>query len=160
MGCRARRIGLLLVLSLLTIHAVTPVVHARDKTPATSNSVEEEKINGRQKESSDTDAFGAWGRLLAAMALVVAMIVALGWLVKRIGAGKGLQSAGALRLVARANLSPKHQVFLVRLGRRLVLLGAGPQGLSGLSEVTDAEEISELLQAAGMKRLPKEGGDA
>lgn len=94
------------------------------------------------------------------MAVVVVLIVALGWLLKRLGGGRTLRSDGALQLIARANLSAKHQVFLMRMGERLVLIGAGPQGLSSLSEITDPAEANRLLQAAGMKVQNTEGGEA
>lgn len=161
---RSRRILSVLVLSLFLIHAFAPLAGAQETTkPATtqpaSASVEDGKLGATTKEAS-SNSYGAWGQLLLAMAIVVGLIVALGWLVKRLGGGKGLHNTGALKLIARANLSPKHQMFLVRMGDRLVLIGAGPQGLATLSEITDAAEASELLQAAGFKSLDAEGGKA
>jgi flagellar biosynthetic protein FliO len=153
----------LLILSLLTIHNCASVTSAQEIiSPATTQpaSVEDGKIGETPKESSSSDPYEAWGQLLLAMGIVVGLIVGLGWLVKRLGGSKGLRNAGALKLVARASLSPKHQMFLVRVGSRLVLIGAGPQGLATLSEITDAGEAAELLRSAGMKDTVTEGGKA
>ena len=139
----------LFVLSLLTFHTFVSVAAAQQAAPTAPQpavpSVENGRVGGSPNNASSRDAYGAWGQLL------------LGWLVKRLGGGKSLHNAGVLKLVARANLSPKHQMFLVRMGNRLVLVGAGPQGLTTLSEITDAEEATKLLQAAGQKT---EGGRA
>ncbi len=160
-GCYA-----LLLLSLLAMHACALRVGAQESDPPATQSaagvaasVEDGKLGGTSNEPS-ANPYGAWGQMLLAMGIVVAMIVALGWLVKRLSGGRTRQNGGVLRLIARTNLSPKHQMFLVRMGNRLVLVGAGPQGLATLSEITDAAEASELLQSAGCKGLNAEGGRA
>jgi flagellar biogenesis protein FliO len=50
--------------------------------------------------------------------------------------------AAAIRVVSRLSLSPKHSVYLLRVGRRVLLVGAGPQGAPTLiSELDDLTEI-------------------
>ena len=36
--------------------------------------------------------------------------------------------AGSLRVVGRTSLSPKHTVYLLEAGRRVLIVGTGPQG--------------------------------
>ncbi len=51
-------------------------------------------------------------------------------------------AAGGLQVVGRVSLSPKHSVYLLRVGRRVLLVGAGPQGAPSLiSELDDLAEI-------------------
>jgi flagellar biogenesis protein FliO len=50
-----------------------------------------------------------------------------------------------LRIVARTALSPKHSLSLVHLGRRLVLVGVGGDRLTTLCEVSDPQEVAELM---------------
>lgn len=145
---RRRRQFVLAMTALLLLGAATSVL------------ADGEGIVPPPKENTPSGGWEAWGQLLLAMAIVVGLIFALGWLVKRLGGGKAVSGGGALRLVARANLSPKHQIFLVRLGKRLVLLGAGPQGLATLSEVIDGDEVADLLAAAGVEHVESEGGEA
>jgi hypothetical protein len=41
------------------------------------------------------------------------------------------------------SLSPKHTVYLLRVGRRVLLVGAGPQGAPALiSELDDLDEAT------------------
>ena len=47
-----------------------------------------------------------------------------------------------MQVVGRVSLSPKHSVYLLRVGRRVLLVGAGPQGSPSLiSELDDLAEI-------------------
>ncbi|MBN1943063.1 MAG: flagellar biosynthetic protein FliO [Phycisphaerae bacterium] len=149
---------LLLVLAAMVFGAPVKASAQPDTQPAAATA-EDEKLPP-PKETSPSDSYGAWGRLLLAMAMVVVLIVALGWLVKKMGGGGKLAGRGPLHVAARADLSPKHQVFLVRMGGRLLLIGAGPQGLTRLSEITDASEAAELLRAAGIQDAGGEGGKA
>lgn len=56
-----------------------------------------------------------------------------------------LQAAGSIQVVGRASLSPRQSVFLVRVGDRVLILGAGTQGPpTSLGEVTDAAELARL----------------
>jgi flagellar biogenesis protein FliO len=50
-------------------------------------------------------------------------------------------TAGAVQVVGRVSLSPKHTVYLLRVGRRVLLVGAGPQAAPSLiSELDDFPE--------------------
>ena len=50
-------------------------------------------------------------------------------------------AAGAVQVVGRVSLSPRHSVYLLRVGKKVLLVGAGPQGppslLSELDEFPD-----------------------
>jgi Flagellar biosynthesis protein, FliO len=51
-------------------------------------------------------------------------------------------AAPGIQVVGRANLSAKHTVYMLRVGRRVLLVGAGPQGSPSLiSELDDLSEI-------------------
>jgi flagellar protein FliO/FliZ len=60
--------------------------------------------------------------------------------------------AGEIRVVSRVSLSPKHTVYLLRVGRRVLLVGAGPQGAPSL--------ISELEDLAEIEPNPHQGAEA
>ena len=72
----------------------------------------------------------------------------------------GLVSAGrrflprargaGVKVIGRVSLSPKHSVYLLEVGRRRLLVGAGPQGAPALiSELDDLDEIEG--DAAGVE---------
>ncbi len=83
----------------------------------------------------------------AALGAVILLIFVLRW------AGKGMLPGGAankgsqaIQLVARTAIGPKHQVMLIHVGRRLVVIGAAGGGeISSLSEITEPDEVAEVL---------------
>ena len=53
--------------------------------------------------------------------------------------------SGPLRVVGRTSLSPKHTVYLLKAGDRVLIVGAGPQGApSLLGELTDPAELERF----------------
>ncbi len=49
--------------------------------------------------------------------------------------------AGAMQVVGRMSLSPRHNVYVVRVGTRMLLVGTGPQGAPSL--ITELDESRE-----------------
>ncbi len=94
------------------------------------------------------DGGDGWLQTLAALAVVIVLIFAVRMLLKRFAASpSSARRGGAIEVLAQARLASRQQVSLVRLGRRLVLVGSGPTGISPLAEVTDPDEAKELLAA-------------
>jgi hypothetical protein len=81
----------------------------------------------------------SWSLVMIGITLALAVcggIIAVGRRFLPQGAGVGMQ------VVGRVSLSPKHSVYLLRVGRRVLLVGAGPQGSPSLiSELDDLAEI-------------------
>lgn len=65
------------------------------------------------------------------------------------GSGRG---AGALQVVSRLSISPKQQILLVRVGKRLVLVGNSTTQMNPLCEITDPEEAALLLGEVASQR--------
>jgi flagellar protein FliO/FliZ len=56
------------------------------------------------------------------------------------------RDSGPIRVVGRTALSPRHSVYLLRVGDRVLILGTGPQGApANLGEVTDPAELARLV---------------
>jgi flagellar biosynthetic protein FliO len=111
------------------------------------------------------NALWDWVRTILALALVVALIFAARWALRRWGgAAKSPRRSDVVEVLARESLSGRQQLYLVRLGERLLLLGGGGDRLATLAEVTDREEIDALLASLGRSRAPgppaKPAGDA
>ena len=107
---------------------------------------------------------GPWLRTLGALVLVGVLVFALRVVLKRMGGPRRPgRRADAMEVVAQAPLAGRQQLALVRLGRRLVLVGTGPTGMSALAEVTDPAEVAELLAEVGrgggkaLERLTERG---
>jgi flagellar biogenesis protein FliO len=90
-----------------------------------------------------------WPRVGLALAAVVVMIFAAGYLLKRGSrGGQFSRGKGVFEVLSRGQVSMKHQVYLVRLGRRLLVLGSGSTGLTALAEITDPQEVLEMVELA------------
>jgi flagellar biogenesis protein FliO len=80
---------------------------------------------------------------------VLALIGVAAFVVKRFMPAKTLLTgAGVLDVVARLSLSPKQTLILVKMGKRLVLLGMSGESMTALSEVTDPEQVAFMLGQA------------
>lgn len=85
--------------------------------------------------------------MLAVLGLIVACVAAVRkWLPQttRISGGN------AVNILARQYLSSKQSLCLVKVGKRVVLVGVTPEAMSSLTEIDDPEEIASL--AATLQR--------
>lgn len=92
-----------------------------------------------------------------ALALAVcgwASVGARKYLPKAVGAG-----STTVRVVGRTSLSPKHSVYLLEVGGRVLIVGAGPQGSpSLLGELTEPADL-DLDRPASTPRFDRRLGD-
>lgn len=99
--------------------------------------------------ASRAKSAGDWTQTLAALAAVIGLIFAARLLVRRVGGTQNdARRNGPLEVIARSVVAPKQQLLVVRLGRRLMLVGCGPAGFASLGEVTDEQEVEQIIQAA------------
>jgi flagellar protein FliO/FliZ len=70
-------------------------------------------------------ASGGWWLGAAVLALGLAVLGGISLAARRFGPARG---SGPLEVVGRASLSPKHTVYLLRVGDRILIVGAGAQG--------------------------------
>ena len=84
-------------------------------------------------------------RVLGALGIVIGLILALRWCGKWIfPAASGRSGSRAVEVLSRAPLSPKRQVVLLRIGRRIVVVTESGSQMNTLCEITDPDEVSEL----------------
>lgn len=113
---------------------------AKDRTPLPA------AITGGSSTTSDASgpsSGGGFARLAVGLIIVVALIFAVRWLVRRSSKTKLPGGSGKLTVVATAPLAPNRAVHLVRVGHELVLIGSAEQSVEAL-RVYDAEESAEL----------------
>ncbi len=80
--------------------------------------------------------------LLAVLVLIAAIAL---FLKKFLPTRRLMAGSQVLRIVARTHVTPKQQLMLIKLGRRMVLLGVSPDRISTLSTVDDPEQVALLL---------------
>lgn len=116
--------------------------------------------DGRVVTRTKTDA--AWSRLgdFVPLMVVLAIIGLAAWVLRRfLPARRLVTGAGVLDTVARLPVSSRQSLLLVKMGRRLVLLGVTPEQISTLSIVEDPEEVALLVGRAASLR-PGSGSEA
>ncbi len=79
-----------------------------------------------------------WGVGKFCLALVLAICGGIALAARRLAPRA---AAGAVQVVGRVSLSPKHSVYLLRVGRRVLVLGAGPQGPPAL--ITELDDVPQ-----------------
>jgi hypothetical protein len=94
---------------------------------------------------------GGWWLGTAGVALALA---ACGWVSVAARRARPLSGSrpgvgpSTLRVLGRTNLSPRHTVYLLEAGDRVLIVGTGPQGApSLLGELTDAESLGRVDDA-------------
>lgn len=95
-----------------------------------------------------TSGWMSWWRSLGPLALVLAVIGVIAAAAKRLAPRRlraGLTGAGAIEVLGRQYLSPKQSVAMLKVGRRILLLGMTPDRLTHLETIADADEVAELV---------------
>lgn len=115
----------------------------RPAAPASTAGGAERKV----VERTGTRDVAAWRlRDMLPLGVVLGLIVAVGIVFKRFLPGRRLLAGGgAIEVLARSVISSKQSMVLVRLGRRLLLVGVSPEQLNTLCIVEDPEQVAGLL---------------
>lgn len=88
-------------------------------------------------------------QIAGALALIVALVVGLGWLVKKLNHG-GFSGNGDIRIVASTFLGPKEKVLLLEVKDRQVLIGVNAGGITALGEFAAGTDASGTSAFAGV----------
>jgi flagellar biogenesis protein FliO len=79
------------------------------------------------------------------LGIVLGLFVALVWFSRRFApAGTAALPKEAVELLGRTSLGGTHQMQLVRVGAKLLLVALSPQGARTLTEITSAAEVERL----------------
>ncbi len=118
--------------------ALSPPTHADEAKPASlaHHPISRQDASVRTGARSTASSGGFWlGTGGIAVALAAFGAISLG--AKKLRPGS---DAGPLKVIGRTSLSPRHSVYLLRAGDRVLIVGTGTQGPpSLLGELTEAE---------------------
>ena len=103
---------------------------------------------GESRTAPATPATGPSGaRVIGSLAAVVVLVAGCGWVYRRYVAPAGPRRAGGVELLGQSNVTPKHSVLVLKIGRRVVVVGDAGHGMQPLCEVTDPAEVAEVAAA-------------
>lgn len=96
----------------------------------------------RPTPSSPTSAVTT---VVGSLGIVLGLFVVLVWFSRRFApAGSAALPKEAVELLGRTSLGGTHQVQLMRVGAKLLLVALTPQGARTLTEITSATEVERL----------------
>lgn len=86
-------------------------------------------------------------RTLAALAVVLGLMVALTWALRRFGRSSlfGVGQTPLIRIVATASLGPRKAISLVSIGEDVLVVGTGVNEVVNLGRVSLPERFANML---------------
>ncbi len=129
------------------------VPNASDTPSAEKFSLEEDEDSAgtsSSKRPADPSAKDLLIRVGLTLTCLILVLVGIAWVARRFWPG-GIhigRGTGPIRILARTGLPPRHTLYLIRVGRRILLVGVTGESISTLSEITDAEEVDRLEVSA------------
>ena len=104
-------------------------------------------------QAADTDApqvgptMTDYFRIFIGLAVVIFVIWGLSVLLKRFVQVRGLASSTeSMKVLYTMSLTPTRTLYMIRLGERIILIGAGDGGMRTLAEISEPEEVSMILR--------------
>ena len=112
-----------------------------------------EKATARQAKTTASGAARAKptpgfdpARVVGALVLVVVLILLIRWGARRFfGAAGATRSSRIVQVLCRSPLTPRQQLVVLRVGRRLLVVADGGGQMNTLSEITDPDEVAALM---------------
>lgn len=117
---------------------------------------------GGQGESGGLSLFGGGGdsgpvnadgsswmfNTLAALGIVIGLVFAIRWVLRRGGVVTSAAPRGSVvEVLSRTTVAPRSHVVLMRVGQRILIVNDSPNGMRTLATVDDSQEVAELLGA-------------
>jgi flagellar biogenesis protein FliO len=154
-------VATLVVLSASVATGDTPTSQASKATGSHYDSIELRPENRRtdaKAAQASAPASGAMdaSRVVVALGAVIALIFGVRWAGRRLlgmnAAARG--GGGAVQVLSRTVLSPKQQLMLVQVGKRVVLVANCGAQMNALCEISDPEEVAGLVGEVNRKAEP------
>ncbi|MDA0139747.1 FliO/MopB family protein [Solirubrobacter deserti] len=126
-----------------------PVAFAADGEGTKLNLAEE---TGSAATGASATSGGSIVRTIVGLAIVLAVIYGLHWVLKQVKTSKDADESGdSLETVATLNLAPNRSLHLVRVGGEIVLLGAAEHQITPIRRYSEAEATAlGLLEPPAM----------
>lgn len=147
---------------ILAVMLIARPALAQEKAGAPSAGIEKQALH-RKSSSSSTNAgrastqktgvasapaAGGWEviRVVIALGSVIALILLLRWVFKRFfGVTTAPRASRAVHVLSRSPISPRQQLVILRVGKRLLVVADGGAQMNTLSEITDPDEVATLI---------------
>ena len=132
--------------------AESPAVEAPPRNPKYFNA-EREPLGGTARQETRPAAggqatvLGAVQRMVFWLVLLAAVSLLALWGVRTFfPGGKKLFATPAAEVLGRTYLDSRRYLALVRVGRRVLVVGVDTDGMHPVGEITDADEVADILR--------------
>jgi flagellar protein FliO/FliZ len=100
---------------------------------------------GEGKIERPTSSWGSFFSVLFSLAIVLCVFLGFVWFAKKSMPQSNAKLPGeVVQVLGRSMLAPRQQVYVVRFGKKLLLVSQQPGQTQTLSEITDEVEVSRL----------------
>lgn len=103
------------------------------------------------QDAIETGGLWDWVRMIVVLALVLAMIYAVVWFLKRIQQPRRPETS-LIDIAASQTLSGSRSVHLIRVGQQVFLVGEAENAVQLVSEITNQESLDEIRLKAPLER--------
>ncbi len=154
-----KTLAVALVMALLLLLPTVYRASGEDARPASKNAAASQSPSGEDRGAgylpySDPTPLGSGGlfgaivRTIFSLAIVLGLLYATLWLIKKLtGGSMGPFSEGPMRVVGRIYLSPKAVIYFVRIVDELLVIGTNTGNISLLTTFTDEQQIGQIEKA-------------
>lgn len=132
-----------------------PAVQPRPRAASPEDSVVSfapDRPRSASRSASGGPTIWSFVSILAFMAIMCGLLLGGLCIVrKHMPGGRQMFSSPAMELLGRAHLDQKRYVSLLRVGRRVIIIGVTADELTALGEIHEESEVSEILEVARPK---------
>jgi len=102
-------------------------------------------LSARDSNPTSETTSGGFGSILIALGFVIVLMLGVAKVVQRRNpyAVTGVPRE-AIDVLGRRTVDPRHSIYIVRVGPKILLLGNSANGLTTLSEIEDPIEVASL----------------
>jgi flagellar biogenesis protein FliO len=92
-----------------------------------------------------TNSIGSFLGVIFSMGIVISLFLGLAWVYKKsLPKSMGRLPHEVVQVLGRTSISPRQQMYVVRFGKKLLLVSQQPGQTQTLSEISDDEEVDRL----------------
>lgn len=119
-----------------------PQATSIDSEPLSHNVPSSSAVNDPKESTSNLET----PRVALALAAVITLILLLRFGAKRfLDLPGGQRSTGAVQVLSRTLLAPRQHVLLLKVGKRIIVVGESGGQMSSLGDIADPDEVASLV---------------
>jgi flagellar biogenesis protein FliO len=101
--------------------------------------------NAKGDIKKPTNSIGSFLSVIFSMGIVISLFLGLAWVYKKsLPKSMGRLPHEVVQVLGRTSISPRQQMYVVRFGKKLLLVSQQPGQTQTLSEISDDEEVDRL----------------